>query len=78
MYQFIAIMKMKIVPENAESHEEGKAEATMTANRIVKEMNAYTDHDIDLIEVKDVTPRFSLRSTAEAKELISNYGCHEE
>jgi len=29
------------------------------------------------ITVKDVTPRFSLRSTAEARELISNYGCHE-
>lgn len=70
-------MKMKIVPENAESHEEGKLEATMTANRIVNELNTYTDHDIDLIEVKDVTPRFSLRSTAEARELISNYGCHE-
>jgi len=78
MYQFIAIMKMKIIPENAESHEEGKAEATMTANRIVNELNNYTDNDIDRIEVNDFTPRFILRSTAEAKELIDNHICHEE
>jgi tRNA U38,U39,U40 pseudouridine synthase TruA len=78
MYQFIAIFKMKIIPENAETHEEGKLQATMTANRIINELNAYTDHDIDLNEVKDVTPRFSLRSTAEARELIDNHICHEE
>ena len=70
--KFNVFMKMTVIPEHAETVDEGRLEVTGEANRIINELNRCNDiPTIDLLKVKYVTPctMRDLQSVDEAREL---------